>query len=92
VSTDVRNIPTVIVDHDRSPASRSLADRITSSGYFTITRTSDRSVAMDRALDERDAMVALEIPPGYSEDIASGVARRCRSWSTAPIRIPATSR
>ena len=27
---------------------------------------------MDRALDERDAMVALEIPPGYSEDLAGG--------------------
>jgi ABC-2 type transport system permease protein len=72
VSTDVRNVPMVIVDHDRSPASRSLADRITSSGYFTITGTSDRSVAMDRALDEREAIVALEIPPGYSEDVASG--------------------
>jgi ABC-2 type transport system permease protein len=72
VSTDVRNVPTVIVDHDRSPASRSLGDWITSSGYFTITGTSDRSVATDHALDQRDAMVALEIPPGYSEDIASG--------------------
>ena len=72
VSTDVRHVPTMIVDNDRSPASRSLADWITASGYFTITGQSDRSADADRALDRLDALVAIEIPPRYSADIASG--------------------
>jgi ABC-2 type transport system permease protein len=76
VSTDVRQVPTVIVDHDRSPASRSLADLITSSGYFTLVGTADRSAATGEALDRQDALVALEISPGYSEDIASGRTAR----------------
>lgn len=72
VSTDVREVPTAIVDHDRSAASRSLADRITSSGYFTITTSGVRSAVTGEALDRQDALVALEIPQGYSEDLASG--------------------
>ena len=72
VSTDVRDVPTVIVDQDRSPASRSLADWITASGYFTITAAAERSAATGEALDRQDALVAVEIPPGYAEDIASG--------------------
>jgi ABC-2 type transport system permease protein len=76
VSTDVRQVPTVIVDHDRSPASRSLADWITASGYFTITASADRSAATGAALDRQDALVAIEVPPGYSEDVASGRTAR----------------
>lgn len=72
VSTDVRHVPTMILDHDRTPASRSLSDRITASGYFSIVGTSDRSADLDRALDERDATVTIEVPPGFADDLASG--------------------
>ena len=72
VSTDVRHLPTMIVDHDRSPASRSLIDGIAASGYFTIIATSDRGADLDRALDQRDATVTVEIPPRYADDLASG--------------------
>ena len=72
VSTDVRHVPTMIVDHDRSPVSRSLSDWIAASGYFSIMATSDRSANLDRALDERDATVTIEIPPRFAADIASG--------------------
>jgi ABC-2 type transport system permease protein len=72
VSTDVRHVPTMIVDHDRTPASRSLADWVTASGYFSVVATSDRSADLDRGLDERDATVTIEIPPRFADDAASG--------------------
>jgi hypothetical protein len=52
--------------------SRSLSDWIAASGYFSIIATSDRSADLDRALDERDATVTIEIPPRFAADIASG--------------------
>jgi len=72
VSTDVREVPTLVVDHDRSPLSRSLVDWITASGYFTVIGSSERSADVDRALDERDATVAIEIPPRFAADAAAG--------------------
>lgn len=69
VNTDVRNVATVVVDHDRSPASRALSDAFTASGYFRIVQTSDRSAAIGEALDHGRAVVGLEIPPGYAAEL-----------------------
>jgi len=35
-NTDVNRIPTLLVDQDRTPASRALVDRFTGSGYFAL--------------------------------------------------------
>ena len=72
VSTDVRQVPTFVVDYDRTAASRQLVDWITASGYFTVQGWSDRGEALDRALEDRSAMVGLEIPVGYADDLAAG--------------------
>ena len=71
VSTDVRQVPTFVVDYDRTTESRLLVDRITASGYFTVQGGSDRAEALDRALEDRSALVGLEIPVGYADDLAA---------------------
>lgn len=74
VSTDVRHVPTWVVDQDRSVASRELVDRLTASGYFTLVGRSDRPADLARALARGEARIGLEIPPGYQRDLAAGRA------------------
>ena len=71
VTTDVRHVPVVIVDHDRTATSRALQDAFRAGTYFDVVSVSDNSADMGRALDHGDAMLALEIPSGFSRDLAA---------------------
>ena len=75
VSTDVRETPTIVLDQDRTAASRELVEALTASGYFAWTETAARDADLTRALDHGTAAVALAIPPGYAADLAAGRAR-----------------
>lgn len=72
VNTDVRNVTTAVVDHDRTPESRELIDALAASGYFRVVLGSDRSADLGGALDAGTALVGLEIPLGYARDLAAG--------------------
>jgi len=74
VSTDIRGTATFVVDQDHTRASRELVEAFTSSGYFTVKGRSDRPEDVTRALDHGTAVVAIEVPPGFSEDLARGDA------------------
>jgi ABC-2 type transport system permease protein len=69
---DVTAIPTVLVDQDRSPASRRLVERFTGSGYFEVQGGEDTALAVEPWLVSGRAQVALVIPHGYGEDAAAG--------------------
>jgi ABC-2 type transport system permease protein len=69
---DVNHIPLVLVDQDRTPASRALVDRFTGSGTFDLVGAEDTVDAIDPWLVENRAQIALVIAPGYGEDIAAG--------------------
>jgi ABC-2 type transport system permease protein len=69
VSTDVRNTSMFVVDHDGSAASRELVSAFTSSGYFRLVGRSDRPADLVRALDRGDAIVGIEIPRGFAQDL-----------------------
>jgi len=71
VNTDVRNVSTAVVDHDRTLQSRQLVSTLTASGYFRVVDVSDDSDALGRALDSGRALVGLEIPAGYARDLAA---------------------
>ncbi len=74
VNTDVRNVATAVVDHDRTTESRDLIATLTASGYFRVVDSSDDSRALERALDTGRALVGLDIPAGYARDLAAGRA------------------
>ncbi|HXO28371.1 MAG TPA: ABC transporter permease [Thermoanaerobaculia bacterium] len=73
-NTDVNQIPTLLVDQDRTPASRALADRFTGSGYFTLVGAVASPDQVEPWLVDGRAQVALVIPGGYGEDVAAGPA------------------
>ncbi|MGH7726075.1 MAG: ABC transporter permease [Candidatus Eiseniibacteriota bacterium] len=71
-TTDIKDIPFVLVDQDRSPASRALIERFTGSGYFRIAGAEDSPPAVDDWLLRGRADLALVIPAGYGRDLARG--------------------
>lgn len=75
VSTDVRNVSTLVVDHDRTRASRELVEAFTASGYFRVLGYVERPADVVRALDHGDAVVGIVVPRGFERDAAGGRAR-----------------
>lgn len=71
-TTDVKDIPLVIVDADRSTASRALVHRFEASENFTIVAMPGSTSEIDRYLDGGDAWMALSIPAGYGRQVGSG--------------------
>jgi ABC-2 type transport system permease protein len=68
-TTDVRDVPIVVVDQDRSTASRELLSRFEGSQNFAVIDSVASLDAIDAYLDEGDAWMALTIPAGYGERI-----------------------
>jgi ABC-2 type transport system permease protein len=71
-TTDVRNVPIVVVDMDRSTASQDLISRFSGSGIFEIVDVVSSTHDVDRYLESGNAWMALSIPPRYGESIALG--------------------
>jgi drug efflux transport system permease protein len=69
---DITRIPTVLVDQDRTAASRALTERFTGSGYFDVQGGEDTVEAVEPWLVEGRAQVALVIASGYGEAMAAG--------------------
>ncbi len=67
VNTDVNDVPTVLVDQDRSAASRDLVSRFAASGYFELVGTEEHSQAIDRWLATGRAQLALVVGPRFGE-------------------------
>lgn len=70
LSFDVKNAPLVIVDHDKSAASRALADQFLNTTYFRLAGAFENERAAERALELGDARAALFIPPGFGRRVA----------------------
>ena len=71
---DVKEIPLLLVDQDRTQASRALLDRFEGSGYFRLAGTEDETGAVEPWLVRGRAHVALVIGAGYGEAVAAGRA------------------
>jgi ABC-2 type transport system permease protein len=69
---DVTHVPMVLVDEDRSPASRALVERFTGAGTFDLVGAEDTPAAIDPWLVEGRAQIALVIASGYGEAVAGG--------------------
>jgi ABC-2 type transport system permease protein len=69
---DVSHVPFVLVDQDRTPASRELVERFTGSGTFDLVGAEETVAAVDPWLVENRAQIALVIASGYGADIAAG--------------------
>jgi ABC-2 type transport system permease protein len=69
---DVTAIPTLVVDEDRSPASRRLVERLGASGHFDVVGTEEVARAADAWLVEGRAQLALIIGVGFGAETLAG--------------------
>jgi ABC-2 type transport system permease protein len=72
INTDVRHIPTVVYDQDRSAASRDLARSLEATAFYDVVGHVNSYADIERALRRSDARVALIVPPDYSANLARG--------------------
>ena len=68
-SLDVKNIPFVVCDLDKTSESRLLTRAFTNSGYFTAEFATDDYSEIQRFLDNGDVTMALVIPPDFGNKI-----------------------
>jgi ABC-2 type transport system permease protein len=71
-TTDVRNVPVIVVDQDRSAASRDLVRRFEASQNFAVVASAESVHDIDTYLDGGRAWMALTIPAGYESRIQRG--------------------
>lgn len=72
ISFDVTDVPTVILDQDRSTASRDYLASFEHSEFFRVVDHIESDVEADRAFDTGSAKVAVIIRPGFADSIARG--------------------
>ena len=72
IDTDVRHVPTVVLDHDQSTASRDLARALEATGFHDIIGHVRSYEELQRLLRRGEARVALVIPGRYGADVESG--------------------
>ena len=73
-TTDVKDVPLLVVDGDRSTESRRLIDRFDASANFKIVDVVSGSNDIEPHLEHGSAWMALTIPAGFGADVAA--ARR----------------
>lgn len=69
---DVRDVPTIVVDHDRTPASRALVLAMEGSRYFKVVASPESEAAIEPSFDADKARLALVVPAGMGAALASG--------------------
>ena len=66
---DVRDVPTIVCDHDRGEESRALAHAFEASGSFLVIDYASSAREAEDRLERGGAEIALIIPPGFGVDL-----------------------
>jgi ABC-2 type transport system permease protein len=76
INTDVRHIPTVVLDQDHTAASRDFARSMEATGFYDLVGHVADYEDIGRALRTGAARVALVVPPGFGSDLTRGRTAR----------------
>jgi ABC transporter DrrB family efflux protein len=69
IRTEVRHLPTVVLDQSRTTESRALVDAIRNTGNFDIVASVGSRTEMQKRIERGDARAAVIIPPDFDADI-----------------------
>ena len=72
IQTDVRHIPTVVLDESRTPTSREAIAAFENTGNFRIVAHVDGREAMNEWIARGDAQAGIAIPHDFPRDLARG--------------------
>jgi ABC-2 type transport system permease protein len=76
---EIRHVPVAVLDLDHTQESRELVSRFSSSPYFQVRWHLTRREELIDVIDRGEAIVALQIHPGFSENLRKG--------QTAPLQV-----
>ena len=76
IDYDVKRLPTIVLDEDRSFESRELVAKLTASDYFRIMGDVSSLAEIERELDGARASVGLVIDRDYGKNLRSGAPAR----------------
>jgi ABC-2 type transport system permease protein len=71
-TTDIRNVPVVVADADRSSASRDLVEQFRASRNFSLIDVITSADDIDPYIEQGRAWMAVAIPRGYGEALRAG--------------------
>ncbi|MBX3737068.1 MAG: ABC transporter permease [Candidatus Didemnitutus sp.] len=74
LTLDVDRVPFVVWDQGRSVESREFTAHFTATRYFDFRGTVSSYAEVEHAIDTREAMLALVLPPDFGQKIAAGRA------------------
>ena len=69
IDTDVRHVPTVVLDYDRSSESRDIVASLEATGFYDVVGAVGSYEEIEDALRASEARVGLVIPAELSDDI-----------------------
>jgi ABC-2 type transport system permease protein len=72
LTLDVDRVPLIVWDQSATPASRAFVERFAGSRYFELAATADNYRAIEEAIDERQALIALVVPSDFARDLKAG--------------------
>jgi len=72
ISFDVRNVPSVTLDLDKTAASRSYLDSYSKSGFFAVQGSVSDLAGIDGAFNRSEARVAIVVQRGFGDALAAG--------------------
>jgi ABC-2 type transport system permease protein len=72
LTLDVNNVPLLVWDQSRSPASREFISRFSGSHYFSVKAFVEDYGSIERAIDRRAALAALIIPVDFAQKEGAG--------------------
>jgi ABC-2 type transport system permease protein len=76
LDTDVKNVPMVVLNEDRSVESRQIIDRFVNTGTFRFKGEVQSVSELSAAIRQGKAYVGLQIPPEFTRDLRAGRTAR----------------
>lgn len=70
INTDVKHVPTAVLDQSRSPEARQLLEAFTNTQYFDLRHAAGSHRELTRLIDGGTARVGVVIPPDYARRLA----------------------
>lgn len=72
IDMTARDIPTMVLDQSRTQESRLLVEQLQATGYLKLVGQAASRGELQQAIVSGHAQVAVEIPPDYARDLATG--------------------
>ncbi len=79
LTLDVDQVPLMVWDQSNTPASRDFVSSFTGSRYFSLVGSASSYREIERAIDERRALVAIVIPSDFARHLDAGRLARVQA-------------